>query len=181
MFCIIWLNYFYKIYNINDLPKIILGYKIKNKFDEVRRSIKNKYKPRYISHFRYNTQLEPVFFYGVEINPVASYKSLLDTLNTNVLVKTSTPGNFRDMYKAVLADYDLTCNDCYRHLCDGIYPIDICHLPSISRTSYTKELKTGLSDILENNESTPWYLTLPNFSVFVLTRSVGYSIDYKRG
>lgn len=169
----------YKIYNINKLPKVILGYKIKNKFDEYRRSIKSKYKPRHISHFRWNTQLEPVFFYGVEITPRATYKSLLDAINTNVLVKTSTSDNFRNAYKLLLAEYDLTCDECYRHLCDGVYPVDICHLSNISRTSYSKELKTGLSDLLENDQSTPWYLTLPNFSMFILTRSIGYSIDYK--
>tara|TARA_Y100000310_G_C20592134_1_gene768632 strand:+ start:185 stop:640 length:456 start_codon:yes stop_codon:yes gene_type:complete len=147
---------------------------IKNKFDESRIKIKPKYKPERISHFTWSHQLEPVFFYGVEIKPKKTWASLLDRVSTLVNDKPDiTPHQYMD----ILKPYNLSCDECYSYLSDGVYPIDVEHLSSISRKTFTKEMNSGFNNMLQQTEH-PWYATLPNFKLFILSRSVGYHMDY---
>ena len=76
----------YTIYNIDDLPKTMLGFRVKHKFDEARLKIKSKYKPKYISHFSWTSELEPTFIYGIEINLKKRLQSLLTAINNLSLI-----------------------------------------------------------------------------------------------
>ena len=57
----------YHIYDITDLPKVFLGFRVKNKLDESRLSIKNIYKPKLVAHFT-SQKLNPIFFYVIELS-----------------------------------------------------------------------------------------------------------------
>jgi hypothetical protein len=168
----------YSIYSRTMLPKLILGFNLKNKFDEKRFKIKSKYKPKKISHFKWTSELEPMFAYGIEILPQARYSSLLDYLQArgSQLWKYSEE-EYTKKYKQVLSEYCLTCDECFRYLSDGIYPIDVQHLNDISRKDFTREVNAGFSGMLEKTE--PWYLSVPNFKLFILTWSAGYEVDTK--
>ena len=89
----------YTDYSPNALPRVVLGFKIKNKFDESRTVIKTKYRPKRILHFRWTSQLEPVFLYGVEINLKSKFSSLLSDLKNNQIIWNS------NTYKDCLLNY----------------------------------------------------------------------------
>lgn len=165
----------YHIYPISTLPRILLGYKINNKFDESRIKIKSKYNPQRISHFsRLRHELEPVFFYGVEIKPKKMYSELLDCI---CRLAANTPHITSQGYMNMLKSHNLSCDECYSYLSDSVYPIDIKYLNNISRKNYTKELDAGFNNMLEETDH-PWYAALPNFKIFILARSAGYHMDY---
>ena len=72
----------YHIYDVDKLPVVFLGIRVKNKFDENRIQIKNKYNPRLVTHFKLGYKdLEPTYLYGVQVNVKAEYKQLIDQLN----------------------------------------------------------------------------------------------------
>tara|TARA_Y100000310_G_scaffold327990_1_gene395292 strand:+ start:25 stop:618 length:594 start_codon:yes stop_codon:yes gene_type:complete len=169
----------YTAYSPNAFPKIILGFKVKNKFDESRTIIKSKYHPKRILHFKWTSQLEPTSLYGIEIIPKGIYTALLSTLENNeVLLRANSYNDCINDYKDILSQYDLSCDECYSYFSDGMYPIDIAHLYNISRKSYTEELNTGLGSMLQRTNY-PWFCTLPTFKLFVLTWSNGYNFDYQ--
>ena len=168
----------YTIYNKTDLPKLFLGFSLKSKFDEKRLNIKSKYTPKKISHFKWTSELEPMFVYGVEVTPRLRYSSLLDSLQSHGRnLSTVSFDKHVERYKKLLNEYCLTCDDCYRYLNDGIYPIDIHHLDDISKKSFTKEINSGFKSMLEDTD--PWYFSIPNFKLFILTWSAGYGVDTK--
>lgn len=169
----------YTIYNINDLPKVMLGFRVKHKFDEARLQIKQKYKPKYISHFSWVNQLEPTFIYGVELHTKKRFQSLLNSINNSTSTFNSTTyDQYVNEYKNLLSDYSLSCDTCYSYLSDGIYPVDIEYLNELSRRSYTNEISCGFTSFLQKTEN-PWYFNIPNVNIFILGRSAGYNVDYK--
>ena len=168
----------YTIYDIDSLPKLYLGFIMKNKFDEARTHIKSKYKPQYISHFTKSSKLEPVYMYGIEINPKTEYTPLLNMINEKMFLQNFVDyQKFKQTYRMLLSEYNLSCHNCYGYLSDGIYPIDVDHLTTISKKSFSSEIKSGLQKLLKSNEM-PWYFKLANFKLFVLGKSSAYEDAY---
>ena len=166
----------YKIYDVTSLPRVILGIRVKNKFDEQRLDIKSKYTPRFISHFETNNELEPVYFYGIEIKPKLQYKNLLYSLNY------STQNGTVDCitwYRELLEEFNLTCDTCYRYLSNGVYPIDVKHLNDVSRRDYKQEMDSGFLSMLKSNTNKMTYDNITNFNLLVLGYSTGYNTDYR--
>ncbi len=162
----------YHIYDVDKLPVVFLGIRVKNKFDENRIQIKNKYNPRLVTHFKLGYKdLEPTYLYGVQVNVKAEYKQLIDQLNYTHLPLS------REDYSDMLSEYNLTCNDCYIYLCDGIYPLDIKHLDTISRKNMSSEIDSGFKSMVRKTDA-PWYASLLNFNLFILGKSTGYGLDY---
>ena len=169
----------YKIYDVAELPKVFLGIRVKNKFDERRLKIKSKYNPQLISHFTYQNELEPIYLYGIEIKPKQQFKKLLSLLNRPDVSTLNVPQDeFTRVYSETLKRFNLSCDTCYRYLTDGIYPIDVCNLDRISRKKFNKEIDTGFECMMEQ-KTDPWYLSLHNFNIFILGFSAGYSFDYQ--
>jgi len=168
----------YDIFDISTLPKIWLGLRMKSRFDEQRIKIKKKYNPQYITHFKTEGQMEPVYMYGIEIKPKPRYKSLINVLNTATFC---TPrAHFNDQVKCyahIIGEFELTCTTCYRYLSDGIYPIDIQYLRDISSKTLDKEIESGFQLLVKKTDH-PWYANLLNFNLFVLGQTSGYQIDY---
>lgn len=168
----------YTTYKSVNLPKVVLGLRIKNKFDEDRTIIKSKYSPKNVLHFKWTSQLEPTFLHGIEINVKKQYQPLLQLLKTNnIFLQSDTYNQCRDGYRKILTEYNLSCDDCYGYFADGLYPIDLKHLSKISKKSYSAELQTGLSSLLKQTKY-PWYCSLPNFNLFILTWCSSYNFDY---
>jgi len=164
----------YHIHDVDKLPKLFFGFRIKDKFDEARLKIKTKYCPKYLVHFRYTTQLEPIFLYGIDIKPKPQYSSLLKTLcQGDMVIDSKTFGELYSNYKHKLSEYDLTCDECYRYTYDGIYPIDSKHLPVISQKDYTQEAANGFTNMV-NRSNVPWYLSLANFNLYILCKCMDY-------
>ncbi len=168
----------YHIYDICHLPKVFLGIRVKNKLDEHRLSIKSKYSPKLITHFKCHSQLEPAFFYGIEVTPKKRYMTLLDLLNNKIdLSSGCTYDKFLQTYRILLNSYDLSCHTCYSYLSDGIYPIDVNHLDNISRKDFSAELESGFSCMVKKT-SNPFYMNIHNFNLFVLGEATGYRSDF---
>jgi hypothetical protein len=168
----------YKIYDIRSLPKIILGLRIKNKFDEKRLTIKRKYKPELISHFKTDSQLEPVYLHGIEIIPKAKYTSLLQILTKHIICDSTIHREVNiKTYNDILSEFGLTCDTNYNYLSDGIYPIDIQHLDNISENDMSEEIKSGFRKMV-NKTDLPWFMNTLNFNLFILSRSSGYNNEY---
>ena len=169
----------YKIYNVKELPKIFLGIRVKNKFDEQRLKIKSKYNPQLVSHFTYRNELEPVYLYGVEIKPKPRFKKLFTSLNkADTYTLNMSPAKFLQVYVEALNKFGLSCDTCYRYLSDGMYPVDICNLQYISKRTFSREINTGFECMMEK-KTDPWYLSLHNFNIFILGFSAGYNLDYQ--
>lgn len=167
----------FKAYNISELPKIILGIQVKNKYDEDRLSIKPEYLPVHIAHFHMSKGFEPVYFYGIEINPKKSVQLFLDDLkDKNFFSRRMNRESTTTEYKELLSKYNLTCDESFGYLADGIFPIDSNKLDHISDTSYRKEIESGFELFVNGNEY-PWYINVRNFNIFVICESFGYSID----
>ena len=167
----------YQIYDIHSLPKVFLGIKVKNKLDETRFDIKSIYKPKLIAHFKQHTQLEPAFFYGIEIKPKKRYIRLFQLFNNKLSLHNCSYDEFLNTYRMLLADFDLSCRTCYGYLSDGVYPIDIEHLNTVSRKNYTDEIESGFKSMIIKNDK-PWYMNLYNFNLLVLGESTGYKSDF---
>lgn len=164
----------YSIYDIDKLPKVVLGIKVKNKFDESRLTIKSKYRPKLILHFT----MDPVFLYGIEIAPKPSLKSLLSALNTTKFLLNGDGMMDVTRYMTMLAEFQLSCDTCYRYLSDGVFPVDIVHLPNMTNKNLTTEIQSGFDSMVKKSTD-PWYLNLKNFNIFILGKSTGYTKDYR--
>ena len=70
------------------------------------------------------------FIHGIDLTPTPLMQILMNTLNSrlNELVDVDT-------YKAQLAQFSLTCDNCYAYLRPGIFPID-------SQTEFLKRICT---------------------------------------
>lgn len=166
----------YDIYNIDNLPKCFLGIRVKNRFDQTRIKIKSKYNPKFIAHFKTVSQLEPIFLYGIEIKVKPQYANMLRDINYNSLFKDNQDVDVCvDWYKKKIDDYDLSCNTCYKYLSDGVYPLDVSCLEDISLKDLSSEMRSGFKEMVTKN-NTPWYLSLMNFNLFILTATTGYKV-----
>ena len=164
----------YVIYDTQELPKAFLGIKVKNKLDERRLQIKQKYNPKLVAHFKSYSQLEPIYLYGVEVYFKSKYKKLLELLNKKIFLKNSCNyEKFLQTYRMLLASYDLSCHSCYGYLADGLYPIDVCYINTVCRKNYSKELESGFQYMMQQTR-TPPHLNIRNLNLFVLGKSTGY-------
>lgn len=158
----------YNVYSINDLPKIVLGFNIKNKYDAKRLKIKPMLRPKNIRHFYGQDQeLKPIYFHGIELEPKNKVSHLCSVINRAMPVTT-------DSYKNILEYNRMSCNNCYTHLRDGVYPIDVDCLPKLSRNKY-KSNYLFLRSLLEHDEDLPWFANWSNFNIFMLCPSILYS------
>lgn len=167
----------YQIYDVEHLPKIFLGINVKNKLDEKRLEIKKKYNPKLIAHFKQDIQLEPVFLYGIEITPNKQIEPILEILCDGLKLKSYTYQQFVQSYKSLLASYGLSCHNCYSYLSDGVYPIDVSHLNSISKKDFSNIMESGFAELVKRNNK-PWYTNLYNFNLYVLCKAYGYNNDF---
>ena len=168
----------YKIYDVCDLPKVVLCISIKSKYDEYRLNINPKYNPQYITHFRtHNDELYPHYYYGVELNVTPRITKMLEAITAAGLFKQDTIDNRQklNLYNNLLHQYNLTCNTCYGYFNDGVCPIDMCHLQAITDNDFGPEISTGFGSMLTpKKKGDPDYPRLINFNILTFIRATGY-------
>ena len=158
----------YKPYNISDLPKIILGFNIKNKYDEQRLKIREMLGPKNIRHYYgHDNTLKPIHFHGIELRPKNKVNHLCSTISNALPVNIES-------YKNILKYNRLSCTNCFHYLRDGVYPIDVECLQKLSRNKY-KSNYLFLRSFLEHNEQLPWFANWSNFNIFILCPSILYN------
>jgi len=105
----------------SEYPVIMLGFQLKNLYDQKRLLIKDKYDVQDIIHFIPRETMLPKFFRGIKLTIKPSIVSLIAMLENLGLSdrEISLP-----TYRNILDKYKLSCNNCYAFLQKGIYPID---------------------------------------------------------
>jgi len=121
----------------SNYPFTMLGFQLKNSYDQQRLVINENFNPTDIIHFVPNEPILPKFFRGISIKIREKYLPLIRQLDAAGLRPGASLS--RDSYKALLKEYNLKCDNCYAYLDKGIYPIDSEFLNIISATNIKYE------------------------------------------
>jgi hypothetical protein len=158
----------------NKYPYSIIGFQLKNLYDQQRIKIKSKYNTKDIIHILPTVNLEAAFFRGIKIFIYEKYYPLLEQLGKfNTILSNDL--NIT-AYKNLLNEYGLTCNECYAFLRKGVYPIDGGCLSSISNIDITLE---SLYENAFNTKSVPIYQSFSSFTIFILCNETIYASTTK--
>ena len=148
----------------NKYPYSIIGFQLKNLYDQQRIKVKSKYNTKDIIHVLPTANLEAAFFRGIKIHIREKYFPLLNQFKKfNTALTTSNIDV--EVYKNLLREYELSCDDSYALLKRGIYPIDGRCLPEISNIDIT------LDSLYENafdTKSVPAFQSFSYFTMFIL-------------
>jgi len=154
-----------------DYPYCMLGFQLKNLYDQQRLIIKPEYMSADVVHFIPGETIMPKFFRGIKINFKKEYNYLLaklEALNTRTF-KTED-------YKEILREHKLSCNNCFAYLQKGVYPIDSEHVEYITDLKLTQEqLYTQVLDVTHVSE----FQALSYFVIYVLSNKNKQQITTK--
>ena len=145
-----------------DYPFCLLGFQLKNSYDQVRLQLKSKYKINDYIHLLPDSDATPSFFRGMMIKPKSNFRALLTQLETFNTALTELPVQ---RYQSILSEYNLTCNNCYAYLQKGIYPID---------GECINKISDNYIDIVDlytnafNNKNVPTFQSCAYFTIFIL-------------
>lgn len=153
-----------------DIPKLFTGIIIKNRFEE------KLLKPgcsevEDIAHFAgFDGTVTPVYFRGIFVEPSSIIKRIFDRINN---IQNINYNSIYKTYSKILSDYNLSCNNTYSYLMDGVYPIDSIHYDSVvADVSKFYKIKNKVLD----RESIPWYFN-PEIKIFILSKCNTYVIQ----
>jgi hypothetical protein len=156
----------FKLLSSNKYPLCILGYEIKNLFDQKYLTISKKLKPKDIVHFTKLPSVTPVFLRGITFTPNNKLSSLIEELS-----------NYRDTnFKAITTNsyikyvlkYKLDCEHTLSCLQDGIYPLDSEYLSDVTKDKNI--LNTLYKDMMQDTYI-PSYLKLRYYKIYILLDS----------
>lgn len=154
-------------------PYSIIGFQLKNLYDQQRIKVKSKYKTKDVIHVLPTANLEAVFFRGIKIHIREKYHTLINQLKSfNTVLKTENVDVA--VYKNLLKEYGLTCNDSYAFLKRGVYPIDGCCLSDISNIDITLE---SLYENAFDTKSIPVFQSFSCFTIFILCNETIYKAN----
>jgi hypothetical protein len=152
-------------------PYSIIGFQLKSLYDQQRIKVKSKYNTKDIIHVLPTANLEAAFFRGIKIHIRENYFPLINQLR-NFNTALTTDSIDINVYKNLLKEYNLSCNECYAFLKKGVYPIDGRCLSKISNIDITLE---SLYENAFNTKSVPAYQSFSSFTIFILCNETIYS------
>ena len=130
-----------------EYPVALLGFQIKNLYDQKRLNINKDFNPTNIIHFIPGETVMPKFFRGIKLQLNSKFNYLVAKLEA--LGTLSTQEIDKKFYVELLNEYNLSCNNCFAYLRKGIYPIDSEHLNLITNLKLSQ--KDLYSNVLEKN------------------------------
>lgn len=133
----------------SDYPVVLLGFQLKNLYDQKRLVFKPQYKTNDIIHFVPQETMMPKFFRGIKLGiktSVISFVQMLENLSC-----TSEKDINIFIYKEILNRFNLSCENCYAYLNKGIFPIDSQCLKNISNDDISSEELYSLIDTQKTN------------------------------
>jgi hypothetical protein len=164
----------FTIISKNKYPYSIIGFQLKNLYDQQRIKIKSKYNTKDIVHILPTVNLEATFFRGIKIYIREKYLPLIDQLKQfNTILSDDIDVN---VYKNLLSEYGLTCDECFAFLRKGVYPIDGKCLSNISNIDITLE---SLYENAFNTKRVPIYQSFSSFTIFILCNETIYPSNNK--
>lgn len=157
-----------------DYPLCLLGFQLKNLYDQRRLIIKPEYSPINVIHLVPGETIMPKFFRGVKINLNSKFNYLVNKLEA--LGTSSGEKINKEYYVELLNEYNLSCNNCFAYLRKGIYPIDSEHLDIFSNTKLKQnDLYTNMLDV----NSVNGFQALGYFVIYVLSNKNIYNTTTK--
>ena len=162
----------YKTSLISGMPRLILGFVIKNKYDQERLRLKPVLQPKNITHqYCIDGELKPIYIHGIELAKKENVSHLCTVINN------AQPISLHG-YKNILKYNHLTCKNCSGYLQDGVYPIDIKCLSKLS-TNRFKSHYLYLRSLLDTNDKLPWFSSWSHFNIFMLCPSTMQTDSHK--
>jgi hypothetical protein len=152
-------------------PYSIIGFQLKSLYDQQRIKIKSKYNTKDIIHILPTANLEAAFFRGIKIHIHEKYFTLIDQLKKFNTILTTDIIDV-NVYKNLLKEYNLSCDECYAFLRKGIYPIDGHCLSSISNIDITLD---SLYESAFDTKHIPAYQSFSSFTIFILCNETIYT------
>lgn len=146
----------------NTYPYFILGFQIKNEYDQLRHSIPTKYKPADIVHFSHYPDTTPYFFRGIEVLPSYEAMQLYNRLTESDTLLFNDYN--RDIYKQILQENKFSADYCSQWLKTGIYPIDGHHIDKM-------DCKIDLNELYEDifkDKNIPYFQSIGYIVLFIL-------------
>ena len=153
-------------YDVSVLPKLIFGFILNNKYDQERLQFKKIHQPKNILHFFGNEdELESIYLHGLELKPKSNIFHICKAIARAQPIALTG-------YKNILKYNGLSCDNCYGHFADGVYPIDIRHLGKV--TNDISGDYEQLRNMLYQNKDLPWFSNWSQFKIFILLPSEIY-------
>jgi hypothetical protein len=160
--------------NDKDYPLALLGFQLKNLYDQKRLVIKPEYNPVDVIHFVPGESIMPKFFRGIRIDVNTRFNYLINKLEALGSGKTEKIN--KEFYVETLNEHNLSCNNCFAYLRKGIYPIDSEHLDLFSNTKLKQsDLYTKVLDVQGVNN----FQALGYFVIYVLSNKNTYNTTTK--
>jgi hypothetical protein len=156
----------FKLVSASKYPLCILGYEIKNLFDQKYLTINKKFKPKDIVHFTKLPSVTPIFLRGITFTPNNKLSCLIEELSeyrdTNFKAITTSS------YIKYVLKYKLDCEHTLSCLQDGIYPLDSEYLSDVTKD---KNILNTLYKDMMRDTYIPSYLKLRYYKIFILLDS----------
>jgi hypothetical protein len=154
-----------------NYPFCLLGFQLKNAYDQTRLIFRDEYKIRDYVHFLPDSEATPMFFRGIRITPKASFNNLfiqLDNFNTSL---TELPIRH---YERIISSYSLSCKNCYGSMQRGVYPIDGECINDFAKNNI------NLDDLYSNAfdvDKVPIFQSCAYFTIFILCNKSIYRVN----
>jgi|TARA_E500000318_G_C3491945_1_gene184756 hypothetical protein len=138
----------YKSYD-EGMPKLFLGYVIKNEYDNQRLQLNDKLNPKKRSYvYKDKLGLNVLPLYGLFFNLNETGISI-----SNALVRQKNADNINlVVYENILEQYDFSCNDCYGYFDKNIFPVDFKYFDKLTDDNIALDKKI-LQKLLSLNEN----------------------------
>ena len=152
----------FRLLKEKDHPYVCAGIQIKNKFDQDRISFNKGFKSDNIFHFIYDKgNISCMCLKALPLAVNHDFVPLIQQLKQN-------SGNNLNVYKNLLSEFNLSCDNCFGYFGPNTYPIDGKHVNQIAvNITNEKELYTKIL----NTTEIPPYQSFGYFSIFILTHN----------
>jgi hypothetical protein len=145
----------------NDLPKIFVGLKLRNEFDnKITSNIPDSQSIFHIAAI--NGVTEPIYLRGAFLDPTPKAVSIANDIREEI--DTIDWQSIYNKYVKILRRYNISCQCNFSHLMDGVYPIDPIYFHDVVDGSYSK-----LKKDVELFTKSPWYFR-PEIKIFILEK-----------
>jgi hypothetical protein len=146
-----------------NYPFCILGFQLKNAYDQTRLQLKKKYNVKDYVHLLPDS--------GLTFTPQQTINTLLNQLE---IFNTSLTDLPLKRYESILSEYNLSCKNCYGSLQRGIYPIDGECIKNISKENI------DLDDLYTNAFDTEHVAPFQAYAYFTIYILINKSV-YRTG
>jgi len=145
----------------DDLPKIFVGLKLRNEFDNIITA--NIPDSKRIFHITaVDGVTEPIYLRGAFLNPTQKAINVANAIREEI--NTIDWQSIHSKYVKILRRHNLSCQCNFSHLMDGVYPIDPIYFHDVIDGSYNK-----IKEDVELFTESPWYLR-PEIKIFILEK-----------